>query len=504
MGRTKNTLSGTVTGVLKQLVNIVFPFISRTVILYVLGKEYLGLSGLFSSLLSFLALAELGVSNALVFSMYRSVAEKDDKTTRALLSLYKKLYRIIGLIILCVGLVCMPFIKVLIKGDCPNDVNVYILYALYLLNTVISYFLFAYRGSLLTAHQRTDIDNIINSIIPAVVWVVQMAFLFVFKSYYAYVIFLPISTIITNIVRYIAVRKTYPSLYPEGELPSDEKQSIYKKIKALLFAKISTTVLHSSDNIVISAFLGLSMVTIYDNYHYIMNAVCMFTGTLYVALGPSLGNSLVTESTEKNYTVFKNLSFLNNWIISWCAVCLLCLYQPFMKLWAGEDSLLPFAVVVLIVIYFIAYQGRRIVTTFKDAAGLWWEDRFRPLVMALTNLISNLIMVQFIGVFGIVLSTILSLCVSIPWETYTVFKYVFKRSAMEYVWTITKYMAVFLVAAAATYGACQVVQEGIVAIIVRAAICVVLPNLIFLLFFARQPEFKEAKDVMLRMVKKRG
>jgi O-antigen/teichoic acid export membrane protein len=162
------------------------------------------------------------------------------------------------------------------------------------------------------------------------------------------------------------------------------------------------------------------MVTIYGNYHYIMSAIGGFLGIVYSAICPSLGNSLVTESVEKNYQDFRKLTFINLWLVGWCAVCLLCLYQPFIKLWAGEDLLLPFSVVLLIVIYFVLYQGRRIATTYKDAAGLWWEDRFRPFVMAATNLISNLILVQFIGIWGIILSTILSLCVSLPWETHTV------------------------------------------------------------------------------------
>lgn len=382
--------------------------------------------------------------------------------------------------------------------------NAYILYSFYLLNTVCSYFLFAYRGSLLTAHQRTDVDNLVNTVIPLVNWVVQTAALFIFRSYYAYAIFLPVSTIVTNFVRLYFVKKLFPDLYAEGKVEPELEKSIYKKMKALVSAKISTTILHSSDSIVISAFLGLTMVAAYNNYHYIMTSVGGFLGIVYASILPGIGNSLVTETKEKNYKDFKKLTFINMWMTLWCAVCLLCLYQPFMKLWAGEDLLLPFAVMVLIVIYFVMYQGRKIVITYKDAAGIWWEDRFRPIIMAATNLVSNLIMVQFIGVFGIVLSTILSLCISLPWETYTVFKYVFKRSAKEYVLSLVKYVSVFAVAAAITYGACQIVQEGIIAIVVRAAICVVIPNMIFLLFFAQMDEFKASKEILTRILKKKN
>ncbi len=501
--RTNNTVKGILSGGIKQVVNQLLPFISRTAILYVLGTQYLGLGSLFSAILSMLSITELGASNALVYSMYKPIAENDSTLICALLSLYRKLYRIIGSIILVLGLACMPFLHILIKGECPPDINIYLLYGIYLTSTVSSYFLFAYRGSLLTAHQRTDIDSIINTIVPLAIWILQMIMLAVFKSYYAYVAFLPISNIVTNIVRLFAVKKYYPQYVPKGKVPTELSQSIFKKIKALLGAKISTVILHSSDNIVISAFLGLTMVTIYGNYFYIMNAVCVFVGIAYSPMLPGIGNSLVTEGVEKNYSDFKKFSFINLWIVAWCAICLICLYQPFMELWVGKDLMFPFFVVLELALYFVVKMGRKIPVTYKDAAGLWWEDRFRPLVIAAVNVVSNVISVQFIGISGIILSTVLSLLISIPWENYTVFKYIFKRSSKEYYLSLVQYFAVFILGGAATFAACQVVQSGIVAIVVRAVICLVVPNALFLLAFRKRPEFALAKQLLMRIVKRR-
>lgn len=173
-----------------------------------------------------------------------------------------------------------------------------------------------------------------------------------------------------------------------------------------------------------------------------------------------------------------------------------------MKLWAGKELMLPFSVVILLTVYFIAYQGRRIVTTYKDAAGLWWEDRFRPFVMAGTNLISNLILVQFIGIWGIILSTVLSLCVSVPWETWTVFKHVFKRSPREYAVMLIQFLLVTAVASAVTLGICQICSEGIWAILIRGCICVVVPNVIFFLAFRKREEFAEVKSMALRILRR--
>lgn len=500
--RTKNARSGIITGIFSKLLHMGMPFITRTVLLYMLGTQYLGLNGLFSSLLSFLSLAELGVSNALVYSMYKPIAEEDRDTVCALLELYKKLYRIIGFVILIAGLICVPFLRYFISGDVPADVNLYVLYGIYLGNTVCSYFLFAYRSSLLTAHQRIDVTNVIDSTVSAVTWGLQMLVLLLFRNYYAYIILTPLSNIVGNLARLYYTKKHYSQYVPRGKVNKELEASIFKKIKALLGAKISTTVLHASDNIVISAFLGLTMVTVYENYYFLMNSIGGFLGIVYSVILPGVGNSLVTETLEKNYRDFKKFSFMNQWIVGWCAVCFFCLYQPFMKLWVGESLMLPFSVMALIVLYFVLYQGRKVVITYKDAAGIWWEDRFRPFVMAATNLISNLILVQFIGIWGIIISTILSLCISLPWETYTVFKYVFKRSVREYWLSMLQFGITLLIAAGVTLAACQVVSSGILAILVRGCICMVVPNVVFFIAFRKREEFSEAKALVLRVLRR--
>ena len=502
INRTRNARAGIITGVFSKLLHTGMPFITRTALLYILGTEYLGLNGLFSSLLSFLSLAELGVSNALVYSMYKPVAEEDAQSVCALLALYRKLYRLIGTVILVAGLGCVPFLPLLISGDVPADMNLYLLYAVYLGNTVISYFLFAYRSSLLTAHQRTDVTNVIDSTVSAVTWVLQIGMLLIFRNYYAFVIFMPISNVAGNLIRLQYTKKHYPQYFPKGKVDPETEASIFKKIKALMGAKLSTTVLHSSDNLVISAFLGLTMVTVYGNYFFLMNSVGSILGIIFASLLPGVGNSLVTESLEKNYRDFKRLVFLNNWLVGWCAVCFVCLYQPFMKLWVGESLMLPFSVVVLIVIYFIFYQGRKVVITYKDAAGLWWEDRYRPVVMAATNLVSNLILVQFIGIWGIIFSTVLSFLVSVPWETCTVYKHVFKRSSKEYFLSLTWFLLVVTVASLVSLGLCQLAAEGIWGLLIRGGICIVVPNVVFFLCFCKQEEFADARALVIRLLKR--
>lgn len=500
--RTKNTLRNIAFGSVNRIINIVLPFISRTVILYVMGTQYLGLSSLFTSILSFLSLTELGIGAAMVYSMYKPIAENDHTTIQALLNLYRKLYRIIGTVILVIGLLLMPFLKILVPEELPPDINLYLLYLIYLFNAVLSYWLFAYKNALLQAYQRDDINSKIASIITPASYVVMLACLFLTKNYYAYVIWLPVFTALTNLLRLVFVNRNFPDLEPEGEISAGLKQSILKKTTALIGTKLNTVVLNAADNLVMSAFLGLTVIAMYGNYHYIMTAITGFTSIIYASMTAGLGNSLQTDSLDTNYRNFEKFSFINSWLVGWCTVCLVCLYQPFMQIWVGEKLMFPFYVVLEMGLYFYVYQIRKIPVVYKDAAGIWWEDRFRPYVCMVVNVVLNITLVQVIGISGIILSTVFSLFISIPWENYTIFKYVFHRSSKPYYGKMALSAVTMLLAGTVTFWICSLLGTGIPAFLLRMCVCVIVPNAVFALCSCRRPEFGDAVTMVRRILKR--
>lgn len=500
IARTDNAIRNITFGILYKAESILLPFFIRTAMIYIMGSEYVGLGSLFTSILSVLSLAELGVGNALIFSMYAPIANDDNDTVCALLNLYKKIYRYIGLAILGVGLALMPFLKYLISSGYPANMNIYVLYLIYLTNTVISYLMFGYKQSLLVAFQRSDIISKRTMVVQVLQNIIQFSVLFLTRNYYLYIIFLPVFTAITNLFNLIIVNKMYPQYTPHGEVSRELKASIQKKVLALIGTKANATVLHASDNIVISAFLGLTMVGIYGNYFYIMNSIVGVMTVIYSSLTAGLGNSLATESIDKNYEDFKTLSFLNTWMVAFCSVCLLCLYQPFVKMWVGMELMFSMRIVVLLVIYFFVYQIRRIVLTYKDAAGIWWEDRFRPYVVMAVNLVFNILLVQIIGIEGVIVSTVMSMLISIPWENFTIFKYIFHRSSKEYYVTYIQYTAVTAVMAIVTYAVCAWMPEGWLGVFLRAGICVVIPNLIFGFVFRETMEFRKSKELLEKKI----
>lgn len=499
INRTKNAARNIIYGVVLRIIGIVGPFLIRTLMIYKMGNEYVGLNSLFTSVISFLSLTELGIGSALVYSMYKPIAEDDKRTICALLNLYKRVYQIIGLIILVISIILLPFLKYLIKGDCPNEVNLYILYGIYVFNTVVSYELFAYKQSLLTAFQRNDIISKRSALLQLAMYSLQALTIIYTHNYYAYIFWMPVITILTNIANAIITNKMYPDLKTEGEIDNAFKKRIMKNVIALFGTKANSIVMHGADNIIISAFIGIIMVGKYGNYYYIMSALIGIMTVFYDSITAGLGNSLEVETVEKNHNDFNILSLLNFWITTFCSTCLLCLYQPFMRLWLGEDTMLSNGVAILLVVYFYIYQIRRIVLTYKDAAGVWWPDRIRPYLMMFVNIIGNVIMVQFIGIYGVVLSTIISMVISIPIENHTVFKYIFKCNEKPYYLTFSTYLIISVLSCISCYYACSLINDSIYGIIIRFIICLFLTNAVIIVICWRNKTFKQA----ISFIKKR-
>lgn len=492
--RTKNAVRNLFFGTITRIYNLIMPFIIRTVMIYMLGMEYVGLNSLFVSILQVLNLAELGVGSAMTFSMYKPIVENDSITICALMRLYKIYYRVIGLIILAAGLCIVPALPMLIKKDLPADINLYTLYLINLLTTVVTYWLFAYKNCLLTAHQRNDIGDKIGYIINTVKYLGQILVLVIFKDYYLFMIVALVMNVVSNIATAIVVDKLFPEYHAVGKLPKEQSQVINKRIKDLFTSKVGAVVYDSADTIVISAFLGLTALAKYQNYFFIITTVGSFVGLITAASRPGISNSIITESEEKNYKDLKKFTFIISWVTCFCTCCLACLYQPFMVLWAGEENLLPYGMVIILCVYFIIRMLNDVLMIYKDASGMWHEDRWRPLVCSLVNLVVNLILVQFWGMYGILLSTIASMIfVGIPWVIHNLFTVVFHSNSKQYVIKMLGYIAVMVFSCAAcillTYF--LPIKSNILKMIVNLIICAIVPNAVFFIVYRKHSEFRE-------------
>lgn len=504
LDRTKNSARNLIWGMVNKGVSLLLPFLIRAIIINVLGKEYLGLNNLFTSILHVLNLAELGIGSAMVYSMYKPIAEGDGDSICSLLALYKTVYRIIGLIVFGIGVVLIPFLPFLIKGG-VEGIDITVLYMIFLVDTVLSYLLFAFKNSLLMAHQRTDVSSNIGTVVHLLLNLTQVILLLIFKDYYIYIIVKPLFTVVNNLFVNWATNRMYPEYQPKGAVSKEKQREIFGRVKALVGHKIGTTVVTSADSLVISAFLGLGILAIYSNYYYIIFFIVSLTSIFFNGMLAGIGNSLVVETREKNYALFENINFVLSWLVAWCSVCLLCLFQPFMELWMGKDMLLSTSSLICMVIYYYSWQFRTTGLYFKDAAGMWQADFWKPYVSALFNIIVNISLVLLIGINGVFISTIVCMIgINFPWETHVLFRDLFKRSPAKYVGQELINLGKAMIMCASTYGLCMLLpwQHGIVCLVLRFALCLVVPNLIFLLFSFRMKEFSYAMGKIKQILKR--
>ena len=502
--RTRNAKRNMVSGFINKALSLLLPFISRTVIIRTIGIEYLGLGSLFSSILQVLSLAELGFSSAIVFSMYKPLEVKDTAAIRALLSFYRRVYRIVGAVILVAGFALMPFLPHLIHDAVPSDINLYWLYVIYLVSTVFSYFGFAYKSSILTADQRQDIINNINTGLCVVVYILQIALIVVFRNYYYYAGILIVSTVANNIIVAVVAKKWYPDYFCEGDLDPAEKKRITTQIKGLAIGKFAKTARNSLDSIVLSAFCGLVDVAIYNNYYYIFNAILGFITIILTSISAGVGNSIVAESLDKNYADFKKFHFYISWIGSWCTICLLCLYQPFREIWAGKDLKATDLVMVLFCVYFYITQLGQTRAVYAASAGLWWEFRWLEIGEMLANLSLNIILGYFLGMLGILLATIITVYLfSVVGVSNLTFRHFFKRKSREYHLANLLNLAVTVFVGAVTYVLCSLFSVGnpIFLLAIKALVCAAFPNLAFLALSRLNREYRGYVKAIKTIVK---
>ena len=495
MNYTKNAIRNILWGLVNNFVLILIPFVNRTIIIRFLGAEFMGLDSLFTSILQMLNIAELGFSSAITFSMYKPIAENDSDTICAFLNLYRNAYRIIGLIILLIGVSIIPVLPKFIKGTIPDGINLYILYLIFLCNTVIGYWMSAYKKSLIIAHQRVDILSNIDSIVRLLGIGIQVAMLLILKNYYLYILVMLLLTLVDNISVEFISRKMFPQYLCNGELSQDVKKDIWKRIKGLMIQKVCVKSRNSMDNIIISTFLGLVMVTIYGNYYCIITGIVSIMGCFTNAIKAGVGQSIAINSPEVNHQNMLQFNFMYMWMAGIIVTILICIYQPFITLWVGESNLLPFYVTCAICIYFYSLCMGDVLSLYSSGAGLWWEGRYRGLVEAIMNIFFNIVLGKFWGIFGVVIATIISIIVvNFLYGSTIVYRFYFRNGK---VFTFYRkhclYGIVALISSVISYNLCKMVTDvNLRGIFIRCIICLISSNIVFWFLLRKQKEYHDS------------
>ncbi len=503
--RKLNSLKNIIASTTLSIITMLAGFIIQTIFLKQLGTEYLGINSLFANIVSMLAIAELGIGTAIVYNLYKPISNNDIDVIKSLMKLYKKCYTYIAIIISIIGVCIMPFLS-LIVGKVNIAQNIYLIFLLFLIDTICSYLL-TYKRSILFAQQKNYIVNIIHLLYLIIMSTLQILVLIFTKNFLLFLTVKIIMRIIENVIITLVSNKMYPYITEKNvnKLDKGILEDIIKKVKALLLHKLAGFIVFGTDNIIISMFLGITCVGLYSNYNLILIAVNTIVSQIFVSLTASIGNMLVTEIKEKSLEIFKKVEFLNFLVFNFCSICIYLLAEPFIKLWIGEEYILPNIVLLVLVVNFYIQGMRRNMSVFKEAAGIYYEDRFIPLVESLINIVASVALVKVFGLAGVFMGTIISTLVLFLYSyPKYVYKKLFDKSGTIYVLEFFKYLIVFIVCITLTYTVANFnrIDNVLVQLVLNLGICIVVPNIIMYFIFKNTEEFKYFIDIIKKVTQK--
>ena len=491
-------LSNAVTGVLGIALQKIF--------IIKLGETLLGVNSTYSSILSVLSLAELGLGTAVNFSLYGPVARGEKETVKAYMLFYKKAYRMIALVVACAGLLLVPFLKFIIKDPVGIDSNAELVnyYLIFLFNTVSSYFV-AYKYSLPNAEQKNYIQSNVLTITKIATVLTQIALLLLVPNFYLYLLAAAAIELIQKIFANAYLNRKYPLLKEKNvrKLTPAELSDIKKKTGALVCHKVGDAARLQTDSIIITGFINVTMSGYVDNYNKVINLIANFVNVIFNSVISGFGNLIATESGEKQYEMFRVYRFFASWIYGYASVGFFLLLTPFISWYYGDRFALPSAVVGAILIDFY-FKGERVVlSNYKTAAGVFEQDKFLPLLQGAVNLILSIVLVQRIGLLGVYIGTIVSGLIANVIRPVIIYRACFDRKADSYFYDAFRYIGVSVLAllVCAFAGNAVLSSVSLLRMAVMAVLVTVVYNGVFLLFFGRSFECRYLFDIFRKRLK---
>lgn len=505
--RSTNSIKNAIVAIVMNLVIILIGFVAQKVFIDILGTEYLGINGLFTNVLSMLGIIELGLGSAIIYHLYKPIAEKDTEKIKSLMMFYKIGYRVIALLVTIIGLLIIPFIGFIV-GEVTITENIIYIYILFLIDIVASYLL-SYKRSILYANQQTYIVNVIHIGYLIVMNIAQVITLIVTRNYILYLWIKIICRILENIVITVVANRMYKFIKENNAKPLEEeaKKSIFTKVKGLIYHKIGTFLVLGTDNIIISTFLGVTTVGLYSNYNLVIQALANLFSQVFNSITASVGNLLVEKDSEKSYNIYKDMLLFNSWIYAFASSGILCIIEPFIKIWIGSQYLLPLSVLIVLVINFYIQGMRKTCNTFKEAAGIFYEDRLVPIMESIINIIASVILVKIFGLVGVFLGTIISTTI-IFFYSYPKFVYMplFGKTYIQYLKDYIPYIIISILSVGITYFITSniYIENLILQIILNLIAVCVIPNAIHWLIFHKTSQFKYYKQLLKNIKNKKG
>ena len=356
-----------------------------------------------------------------------------------------------------------------------------------------------------SAYERNDIKAKIQLISDFIMYGAQILALLVFSNYYFYAGAMFLTIIPRNIMYIYSSRKNFPGLNPSTMPEKEITKGVFDRVIPLLGHKVGGAFLVSIDSIVISAFLGLEMLGKYNNYYYIITAIIGITSIIQQALVAGIGNKIIVLPKVEIFELYLKVSFVWRWIIGQCAICFLCLVQPFITVWIGNAYHMPFYIVAVLSLYYYLWQFRIIGMTFKDAGGLWKSDWYKPYIgMVLNTIVSSVLVYLTKDVVYVLIPTcLIFIFLYFPVESYVISRDIFRVRTIKVILPNIIHSVSIIFAAIITYCICALIPgDGFKTLLLRLMISVTLPNIIMILTWRKSDTFKQVIPYVKKLLKK--
>lgn len=421
------------------------------------------------------------------------------------MALYKRLYTVIGVVILLLGVSLTPFLSVFIE-DMPQDIPALRLYyVMFVADSAASYF-FTYKRSLLFCDQKEYISTVQSFVFSILTTLVRLVVLIRTHDFFWYLLVTIVGTLLGNIAISVIAGRVYPFLKDTHIQPLavEERKSIRDNTRAMIFHRVGDVLVFSTDNLIISRFVGLVGVGLYSNYTLLIRSVNGLIGRLFASATASVGSLIASGERERCREVLDHVVVFSVWLYGFTGICLFCLAGPFIKLWAGESYLLPQVTLAAAVVSFYLTGLRQPVLLFKETAGIFRQDRYKALIEAAVNIVLSIPLAIRFGITGVILGTILSTLLVCFWfEVYVVFHNLFDGGTRRYLMRQALYGVMNASLCTVTFALCQLVKdEGLAGFLLKMGVCILFPNLVYYLAFGRTAHFRYFVGVAHRVLKR--
>lgn len=511
--RLKNSVYNLLSGVFGQLLQTVLKFVVRTVFIKTLGSQYLGINGLFSDILTLLSITELGLDTAINTRLYKPLAEGNKNKVRLLVKFFKNVYFVIGVVIIVLGCCLIPFLPRLIKDYnslLVIGINLVLIYCLYLFQNASSYLFFAYKSCVIKADQKSYILELAQMAVCIISNICQIVVLIVSKSFILYTILLILFTILTNLVNAIIAQKMYPDVFASTNesLSNQEMKEIFKDCGALFIYKVNGVVTRATDNLVLSTFIGITIVGIYSNYLLLYNTINRLLTRFYESCKASMGNVYATEDISKSYLLFEAMNFLTFIFYGTACTGIAVVSNEFIGLWLGVKYVLEQPIPLLLGISILFAGIRNHLGQIRNISGAFRQMWYRPVLGIIINLVVSIVLVQFWGISGVLIGTIVSnVFTNYLMDPIIIYRYSFKefRTVKNYYINTLSYFCVISFTLCLDYILCSIIcmNNSVISLILHIIICGFSVPTAFIMIYHNTEYGKYLIQKMLSILKRK-